>query len=97
MKKAPLKYKFFKVRYLPETNPDAYLEVAKIFEFKNPITLSEARKRCESFHKTSNGFCSPISAEFVIAHLKIGIELFRVDKFKDDDLILGHKSVLITL
>ena len=93
--RTPNKYKFFKIRYLPESNPNAYLETAKIFEFKNPITLKEARNRCENLYETSNGFCSPIKTEFVISHLKIGIELIEVSKFKDN-LILGKIHLLRT-
>lgn len=76
----PKTYKHFKVKY--QYSDTAYLETAKILEFKKPITQHEAKLLCEKTYCTTNGFCVGLSADQVINHIKIGIILEEVKVIK---------------
>ena len=76
----PKTYKHFKVKYL--YNDTAYLETAIIFEFKKPITQREAKQICEKTYGTTDGFCVGMTLEHVIEHIKIGITLQEVIRFR---------------
>jgi hypothetical protein len=63
-------HKFFKVKF--DFTP------AIILEFKQPITVKEAKQRCINFYEHTDGFCVSIKPHFVIEHLQIGLKMWQV-------------------
>jgi hypothetical protein len=76
----PKKYKFFKVKYSED--------LAVVLEVKTPITLKEARERCEIFYGHSNGFCVSISDKFVLDIVK-DLDLIEASLHKTNGFTFG--------